>query len=270
MITLSLALPLATHRSRLPWIVSDSAAIAWRILIRVFRSPEELASSTSTPVIFLLLFRYVFGGAINVGHVGYTNYIIAGIFVQTVAITGLAAGTGIAQDLHSGLIDRFRSLPIAQSAVLSGRVVATLVRSVLTLGIVAVVGLVVGFRPDPEPMEWLAALGILLLFGLAISWIGVAVGLFVRNVEAVQNVTMTLVFPLTFLSSAFVPPQTMPAILRIFVVNQPMTQVVDSVRGLLLANASPSAETASVVWCLAIVIVFAPLAVFAYGRATAR
>ncbi len=270
MIALSLAQPVATRRPRLPWVVSDSLAITWRILIRVFRSPEELASSTSTPVIFLLLFRYVFGGAINVGHTGYANYIIAGIFVQTVAITALAAGTGIAQDLQSGLIDRFRSLPIAQSAVLSGRVVATLVRSVLTLAIVAVVGLIVGFRPDGDPIAWLAALGILLLFGLAISWIGVAVGLLLRNVEAVQNVTMTAVFPLTFLSSAFVPPQTMPAVLRIFVVNQPMTHVVDAVRGLVLNHTSASAEIASVAWCLAIVVVFAPLAVFAYGRATAR
>jgi ABC transporter DrrB family efflux protein len=180
-------------------------------------------------VIFLLLFRYVFGGAINVGHTGYTNYIIAGIFVQTAAIAGLAAGTGMAQDLQSGLIDRFRSLPIGRSTVLIGRVVATLVRSLMTLLIVALFGLVVGFRPASEPLGWLQAVGLLLLFGLAMSWIGVAIGLLVRNVEAVQNLTMTLVFPITFLSSAFVPPQTMPSVLRIFVANQPMTHVVDAV-----------------------------------------
>ncbi len=257
-------------RRRLAWTVTDSLAIARRILLRVFRSPEELAASTSTPIIFVLLFRYVFGGAINVGHTGYANYLMAGIFVQTVALTSLAAGTGMAQDLQSGLIDRFRSLPIARSAVIIGRVVANLVRSIFTLAIVAAVGVVVGFRPAGDPLAWAAALGLLMLFGFAISWVGVTVGLLVRNPEAVQNVTMTLVFPLTFLSSAFVPPQTMPGLLRIFVAHQPMTQVVDAVRALVLNQPVGAGAWTSLAWSLAIVAVFAPIAVSAYGRATAR
>jgi len=258
------------HGRRLAWTLTDSFAIARRILVRIFRSPEELATATSTPIIFVLLFRYVFGGAINVGHTGYANYLMAGIFVQTVAITSLGAGTGVAQDLHSGLIDRFRSLPIARSAVITGRVVATLIRNLFTLGIVAAVGVVVGFRPEGGPAAWAAALGLLLLFGFATSWVGVAVGLLVRNVEAVQNVTMTLVFPLTFLSSAFVPAQTMPGLLRIFVAHQPMTQVVDAVRALVLAYPVGPGAWLAAAWSLAIVAVFAPIAVYAYGRATTR
>lgn len=258
------------RRRRFAWTVTDSLAIARRILVRIFRSPEELAASTSTPIIFVLLFRYVFGGAIDVGHTGYANYLMAGIFVQTVAITSLAAGTGVAQDLHSGLIDRFRSLPIARSAVITGRVVATLVRNVFTLVIVAVVGVAVGFRPQGGPVAWAAALGLLLLFGFAISWVGVTVGLLVRNLEAVQNVTMTLVFPLTFLSSAFVPTQTMPWLLRIFVAHQPMTQVVDAVRALVLAYPLGSGAWTSLMWSVVIVAVFGPVAVFAYGRVSAR
>ena len=252
------------------WLLTDSIVIAKRILVRIFRSPEELAASTSTPIIFVLLFRYVFGGAINVGQVGYANYLMAGIFVQAVAMTSLAAGTGMAQDLNSGLIDRFRSLPIARSAVLSGRVVATMLRNIFTLVMVLAVGLIVGFRPMGGPVAWAVALGLLLLFGFAISWIGVAVGLLVRNIEAVQNVTMTLVFPLTFLSSAFVPTQTMPSMLRIFVANQPMTQVVDAVRALVLGQPAGEVAWASMAWSLGITLVFAPIAVSAYGRATAR
>ena len=176
----------------------------------------------------------------------------------------------MAQDLHSGLIDRFRSLPVARSAVITGRVVATLVRNVFTLAIVAVVGVVVGFRPEGGPAAWAAALGLLLLFGFAISWVGVTVGLLVRNLEAVQNVTMTLIFPLTFLSSAFVPTQTMPGLLRIFVAHQPMTQVVDAVRALVLAYPVGPGAWLAAAWSLAIVAAFAPIAVYAYGRATTR
>ena len=273
MSTLSLHPPASSvwqRGRRVAWTVTDSLAIARRILVRIFRSPEELAASTSTPIIFVLLFRYVFGGAIDVGHTGYANYLMAGIFVQTVAITSLAAGTGMAQDLHSGLIDRFRALPIARSAVITGRVVATLVRNVFTLAIVAVVGVVVGFRPEGGPAAWAAALGLLLLFGFAISWVGVTVGLLVRNLEAVQNVTMTLVFPLTFLSSAFVPTQTMPGLLRIFVAHQPMTQVVDAVRALVLAYPVDPGAWLAAAWSLAIVALFAPIAVYAYSRATTR
>lgn len=220
--------------ARLAWSLADSLAIARRILIRTLRSPEELASSSSTPIIFVLLFRYVFGGAINVGHTGYANYLMAGIFVQTIAFSALAAGTGAAQDLQSGLIDRFRSLPIGRTAVISGRVLATLARSVFTLGLVVAVGLLVGFRPTGGGTDWTLALVLLLVFGFALSWVGIAVALLVRNAEAVQNLMMTLVFPLTFLSSAFVPAATIPALLRVFVTNQPMTQVIDAVRALVL------------------------------------
>jgi ABC-2 type transport system permease protein/oleandomycin transport system permease protein len=250
--------------------LAESLAIARRILIRTLRSPEELASSTSTPIIFVLLFRYVFGGAIQVGHTGYANYLMAGIFVQTIAFSALSAGTGVAQDLQSGLIDRFRSLPIGRSAVITGRVVATLVRSVFTLALVVAIGLVVGFRPQGGALDWTLALGLLLGFGFALSWVGIAVALLVRNAEAVQNLVMTLVFPLTFLSSAFVPAATMPALLRAFVANQPMTHVIDAVRALVLDRPAGPEAWLTLAWSAGILAVFAPLAVFAYGRAAAR
>jgi ABC transporter DrrB family efflux protein len=257
-------------RAGFGWSIADPLAIAKRILIRTLRSPEELASSTSTPIIFVLLFRYVFGGAINVGHTGYANYLMAGIFVQTIAFSALAAGTGVAQDLQSGLIDRFRSLPIGPSAVITGRVLATLVRSVFTLVLVVAVGLVVGFRPAGGAADWTLALGLLLAFGFALSWVGIAVALLVRNAEAVQNLMMTLVFPLTFLSSAFVPAATMPALLRAFVANQPMTHVIDAVRALVLDRPAGPETWLTLAWSAGIVAVFAPLAVLAYGRAVAR
>ena len=257
-------------RVGLAWSIADSLAIARRILTRTLRSPEELASSTSTPIIFVLLFRYVFGGAINVGHTGYANYLMAGIFVLTIAFSALSASTGVAQDLQSGLIDRFRSLPIGRSAVITGRVLSTLVRSVFTLVLVVAVGLVVGFRPAGSVAGWTLAFGLLLVFGFALSWVGIAVGLLVRNTEAVQNLVMTLVFPLTFLSSAFVPAATMPALLRVFVANQPMTHVIDAVRALVLDRPAGVETWLTLAWSAGIVAVLAPLAVLAYGRAVAR
>ena len=261
---------LPARRASLAWPVADALAIARRILVRTLRSPEELASSTSTPIIFVLLFRYVFGGAIDVGHTGYANYLMAGIFVQTIAFAALAAGTGVAQDLQSGLIDRFRSLPIGRSAVITGRVLATLVRSVFTLALVVAVGLVVGFRPAGGPTDWMLALGLLLGFGFALSWVGIAAALLVRNAEAVQNLMMTLVFPLTFLSSAFVPAASMPALLRVLVANQPMTHVIDAVRALVLDRPAGPEVWLTLAWSAAIVALFAPSAVVAYGRAVAR
>jgi ABC-2 type transport system permease protein/oleandomycin transport system permease protein len=195
---------------------------------------------------------------------------MAGIFVQTIAFAALSAGTGVAQDLQSGLIDRFRSLPIGRSAVITGRVLATLVRSVFTLALVVGVGLVVGFRPAGAPTELALALGLLLVFGFALSWIGIALALLVRNAEAVQNLVMTLVFPLTFLSSAFVPAASMPALLRAFVANQPMTHVIDAVRALVLDRPAGLEGWLTLAWSAGIVAVFAPLAVVAYGRAVAR
>jgi ABC transporter DrrB family efflux protein len=257
-------------RASFAWFFADPLAIARRILVRTLRSPEELASSTSTPIIFVVLFRYVFGGAIDVGHTGYANYLMAGIFVQTIALSALSAGTGVAQDLQSGLIDRSRSLPIGRSAVISGRVLATIVRSVFTLVLVVAVGMLVGFRPEGGAANWAVALGLLLVFGFALSWVGITVALVVRNPEAVQNLVMTLVFPLTFLSSAFVPAATMPALLRVFVANQPMTHVIDAVRALVLDRPAGPEAWLALAWSAGLVAVFAPLAVLAYGRAVAR
>jgi ABC-2 type transport system permease protein/oleandomycin transport system permease protein len=252
------------------WLVADSLVLARRVLVRIVRSPEELAASTSQPIIFVLLFRYVFGGAINVGPTGYANYLMAGIFVQAVAITSLSAGTGLAQDLHSGLVDRFRSLPIARAAVLTGRTLAVFTRNVATLAIIVAVGVLVGFRPAGRPQALAAALGLLLLFGFAVSWVGVTAGLLVRSLEAVQSLTMTVVMPLTFLSSAFVPTRTMPGLLRAFAANQPMTQMVDAVRALVLGHTVGAAAWAALASSAAIVAVFAPIAVAAYARTTAR
>ncbi len=212
----------------------------------------------------------VFGGAVNVPDTNYANYLMAGILVQAVALTSMATAIGLAQDLHTGLIDRFRSLPMSRSSVLAARTVATIVRNIFVLSMVLIVGLLVGFRPQGDALRWLAALGLMLFFGFAISWVGVAFGLLVHSLEAVQNISLTLVMPLTFLSSAFVPTQTMPTWLRIFAENQPMTTVINTVRSLLLDMPVGSSGWLALAWSAGIILVFAPLAVSAYRRTTAR
>lgn len=223
------------------WWVRDTWQMMKRNLIHIRRTPELLLDVTLSPIMFVLLFTFVFGGAINVGREGgedasYVNFLMAGIFVQTVAFAGVYTGVLLANDLKNGMIDRFRSLPMTQSAVLTGRTLTDTMRATLAIAIMWIVGLLVGFRPEGGIAGNAAAVALMLLFGFALSWVGVAMGALVRTPEALQGIMFAVVFPLTFVSSAFVPTDTMPGWMRIFAENQPMTMVVNAVRDLTLGT----------------------------------
>src|SRR5207244_11015969 len=228
------------------------------------------------PIIFMLLFRYVFGGEIQVPGGQYVNFLMPGIFVQTVAFGGVTTAIGLAQDMQRGIIDRFRSLPMSSCAVLTGRTIADLARNLFTVIIMLTVGFLVGFRPGGTLFEFL--LGILLLLGVsfAFSWISAFIGLLVRSVEAAQSGGFIWLFPLTFASSAFVPVATMPGWLQAFARHNPISVLADALRGLFHVN--PALTTGhirwaliqSVAWIAGILIVFVPLSVIRYRRTTAR
>ncbi|MBA2263096.1 MAG: ABC transporter permease [Chloroflexi bacterium] len=259
----------------LGWWLRDSWEMVRRNLIHIKRTPELLLDVTLSPIMFVLLFSFVFGGAISVGSEGgqdasYINFLMAGIFVQTVAFAGIYTGVLLANDLQKGMIDRFRSLPMSQSSVLTGRTLTDLMRATLAIAIMWVVGMLVGFRPEGGIGGNLAAVAIMLLFGFALSWVGVAAGALVRTPEALQGIIFAAVFPLTFVSSAFVPTDTMPGWMRIFAENQPMTLVVNAVRDLTLGTNLYAAELPSVIWSVAILVVSFPLGLWLYNRRTTQ
>jgi ABC-2 type transport system permease protein/oleandomycin transport system permease protein len=257
------------------WWLRDSWEMVKRNLIHIKRTPELLLDVTVSPIMFVILFSFVFGGAISVGKQGgqdasYINFLMAGIFVQTVAFAGVFTGVLLANDLQKGMIDRFRSLPMSQSSVLTGRTLTDLMRAGLAVAIMWVVGMLVGFRPQGGILGSLAAVGLMLLFGFALSWVGVAMGALVRTPEALQGIIFALVFPLTFVSSAFVPTNTMPGWLRIFADHQPMTQVVNAVRDLTLGTHLYSALLPSVIWSVGFLAIFFPLGLWLYQRRTTQ
>jgi ABC transporter DrrB family efflux protein len=260
--------PLA--RPRLYWTFADALVMAKRHLVQIPRIPEELIFATIQPIMFVLLFRYVFGGAIAVSGTSYVNYLMAGIFAQTVIFGSTTTGIGLATDLQRGLVDRFRSLPMAKSAVLTGRTISDLVRNTFVVFVMWMVGLLVGFRPQGTVLLLVAGVGLLLLTSFAFSWISATIGLAVRSVEAAQSAGFIWLFPLTFASSAFVPTRSMPDWLRAFAEHQPVSLIVNAVRGLLLNQPDASTIWQALAWCIGILIVFIPLAVWAYGRRIAR
>src|SRR5437899_2104805 len=226
-------------RPRLYWTLADALVLAQRHLVQIPRIPEELIFATIQPIMFVLLFRYVFGGAIAVTGTSYVNYLMAGIFTQTVIFGSTTTGVGLANDLQRGLVDRFRSLPMAKSAVLTGRTISDMVRNTFIVIVMWTVGLLVGFRPEGSVLSWFAAAGILILTSFAFSWISALIGLLVNSVEAAQSAGFIWLFPLTFASSAFVPTQSMPNWLRTFAEHQPVTQIVNATRGLILKHPDP-------------------------------
>lgn len=258
------------RRSRLYWALADGWVLAKRNLVQIPRIPELLVFATIQPVMFVLLFRYVFGGAIDVGGESYVNYLMAGIFAQTVAFGSVTTGIGLAEDLQRGLVDRFRSLPMSRSAVLTGRTIADLVRNSFVVLVMLLVGLLVGFRPEAGVAGWAAAIGLLLLLSFAFSWIGATIALLMRSVEAVQSAGFIWLFPLTFASSAFVQTDGMPGWLEAFANAQPITQIVDATRGFLLDQPVGNHGWLALAWCLGILLVFVPLSVTLYRRVATR
>jgi ABC transporter DrrB family efflux protein len=255
---------------KLYWALVDGWVLAKRNLVQIPRIPELLVFATIQPVMFVLLFRYVFGGAIDVGGESYVNYLMAGIFVQTVAFGSVSTGIGLSEDLQKGLVDRFRSLPMARSAVLTGRTIADLVRNFFVVLVMLLVGIIVGFRPDAGVAGWAGAIGLLLLLSFSFSWIGATIALLMRSTEAVQSAGFIWLFPLTFASSAFVPTEDMPGWLQAFANHQPMTQVIDAVRAFLLGQPVGSHGWQALAWCVGILVIFIPFSVSLYRRVETR
>jgi ABC transporter DrrB family efflux protein len=219
------------------------------------------------PVMFVLLFVYVFGGAIQTPGYDYADFLLPGIIVQNIAFGGFVTALGLNEDLHKGLIDRFRSLPMTRPAVLAGRTLADVVTNLLSVTVLIVTGLIIGFSFKASALEIVGGIGLLLLFGYAFSWVFALLGLLVSSPEAANSLGFIAVFPLTFVSSAFVPVESMPAALRWFAEINPFTVSVDAMRALWVGAPAGNSVWGAVVWSLAIIAVFAPLAVARYRRA---
>jgi ABC transporter DrrB family efflux protein len=248
-------------------LVSDTLIMAERNLIRLPRAPELLIAFTVQPIMFVLLFRYVFGGAIRTPGYSYANFLIPGIIVQNIAFGGFVTALGLNEDVHKGLIDRFRSLPMARPAVLAGRTISDIFTNALSMTVLLVTGIIIGFSFHTSAAEAIAGVGLLLLFGYAFSWFFAFVGLLTSTPESANSVAFIVVFPLTFISSAFVPVATMPTPLKQFAEVNPFTIVVDALRHLWLGAPAHNYVWGAVVWSLVIIAVFSPLAVARYRRA---
>jgi ABC-2 type transport system permease protein len=261
--------------------VSDSVTITRRNLIKVKRVPDLIVFATLSPIMFVLLFRYVFGGAINVpGDVSYAEFLLPGIFAQTVIFGSTITGASIAEDLQKGLIDRFRSLPMSRSAVLIGRTAADLGLNALSIFVMALTGLAVGWRINSSVGEAVGGFLILLVFAYAISWLMAMVGLLVRTPEVVNNASFIVIFPLTFVANTFVPLESFPTVLRHFAEWNPVSTVVQAARELFgnIPAGAPQPEAWSLqhpvvytlLWAAVILVLFAPLSVRAYQRTARR
>ncbi len=240
--------------------LSDFWVLAQRSLRHIFKNMDQALSLVLQPIMFMLLFRYVFGGAIDTGGTSYVNFLVAGILIQTAAFGASTISLSVAMDLQRGIIDRLKTLPIVSSAVLVGHVIADLVRNTISSAVMIGVALLIGFRPTASVGEWFMIVGLLLLFTFAFSWLFAVIGLLAKSIEAVQWFGFVVIFPLTFASAAFVPTETMPKALRIFAENQPITHVIEAMRSLMVGTPMNGHGLASVIWCVAIVLVSIPLA----------
>ncbi len=256
------------QRSKLGWAVADALTITWRNLKGMSRTPEVIVFSTLQPIIFVLTFRYVFGGAIRVpGSLPYVDFLMPGVFVQTVAFGAMNTGIGLSEDLNKGLIERFRSLPMSRSAVLAGRALADLVRNVGVVLLMIGMGFLVGFRVHTGVVPFVASIGLLLLFSFGFSLIFALIGLGVANAEAAQAASFPILAILVFASTAFAPAQSMPGWLQSYNDVQPVSVVVKAMRALSVGGETAMPVVHALLWIAALVVIFAPLAVRRYRRA---
>jgi ABC transporter DrrB family efflux protein len=254
--------------SALAYAVADTAVIAKRNLLRIPRQPDLWVSFTIQPILFVLLFVYVFGGAIRTpGYDDYVDFLMPGIIVQTMSFGGFVTAIGLSDDLSKGLIDRFRSLPMARSAVLAGRTLADVATNTVSLVLMVLVGLVVGFSFTSSPIEVVAGFALLLLFGYAFSWVFAFVALTSSSAEGAQALGFIVIFPLTFASSAFVPPESMPAAIEAFANANPFSTIVDATRALFVDAPAGNDVWAAFLWCIGLIAVFGVLSVHRYRRA---
>jgi ABC-2 type transport system permease protein/oleandomycin transport system permease protein len=249
-------------------IVRDTYAVTQRNLIAYRRVPQLLVFSTIQPVIFVLMFRYVFGGAIQVpGNIPYVDFLMPGIFLQTVIFGSLATAIGLATDMKSGLMERFHALPMSRSAVLTGRTLADLSRNVFVVALMMTVGFIVGWRIHTNVVGLISGGLLVLLFGYAMSWIFATVGLAVGDPETAQAAAFPVLAPLVFASTAFVPPDSMPGWLQVWARNQPVSATAEAVRALTIGGPTTAEVLEAVAWCVGILVIFAPIAVRLYRRA---
>jgi ABC transporter DrrB family efflux protein len=255
--------------ARIPFAaIRDTLAVARRNLIAYRRIPQLLVFSTIQPVIFVLMFRYVFGGAIKgIGPIPYVDFLMPGIFVQTVVFGSIATAIGLATDVKSGLVERFHSLPMSRSAVLVGRTLADLARNVFVVILMVIVGFLVGFRVHTNVALFIGSLLLVLLFGYAMSWIFATVGLAVGDPETAQAAAFPVLAPLVFASAVFVGVETMPGWLQPFARNQPVSLTAQAARALVNGGPTATHLIPALVWLIGIVAVFAPISVRLYRRA---
>jgi ABC-2 type transport system permease protein/oleandomycin transport system permease protein len=249
-------------------LVTDTVIVAERNLKRLTRAPDLLTAFTVQPVMFVLLFVYVFGGAIRTpGYANYQDFLLPGIIVQNIAFGGFVTALGLNEDVNKGLIDRFRSLPMARPAVLAGRTLSDVLTNALSMTVLIITGLIIGFSFHSSVLKIVGGILLMLLFGYAFSWVFALLGLLVSSPEAANSLGFIAVFPLTFISSAFVPVDSMPDVLKAFAEINPFTIMVDAMRHLWVGAPAGDSIWGAVVWSLVILAIFAPLAVAKYRRA---
>ena len=268
---LSTTLDLTPHeKSSFAQALSDSTVLAWRSLLRIPRQLDWLIGVTVMPLMFLLMFRYIFAGTVQMTlpqGVSAVNYLVVGILLQGIVFGGMNTSLGLATDAKEGLMDRFRSLPMQHIAVVLGRILADMAIAVFTTTTTILVALVVGFRPTASVSEWFAAIGIMLLTAFVFCWLGAAIGLALRTVEAVNSIGFSMIMPLTFISSAFISTDFLPGPLRAFAANQPFSLSVNATRGLL--NGYPDVGNTvwlTVVWWIGVLIVVMPLTYWLFQK----
>jgi ABC transporter DrrB family efflux protein len=256
--------PLSDAGSGVGWAIRDTIAMVGRNLTTMRRLPQVLVFSLVQPVIFVLMFRYVFGGAIKIPGVPYVDYLMPGIFVQTVSFGAINTAIGLAEDKNRGLLERLRTLPMARSAVLSGRVLADTARNVFIVLLMLAIGYAVGFRTHTNVAMVLAGVGVMVLFGLGLAALFALIGLSVTNGEAAQAASFPLLAPLTFASNLFVDPDSMPSWLRGWARHQPVSVTADAVRACMLGGPTATKVLTAIAWAVGIAVVMTPLAVRQY------
>lgn len=261
--------------SKPKWVlaINDSLTMIRRSSTHIIRNTDQLLGTFFQPIMFLILFSAVFGGAIALAlppGVSYLSFLMAGIIVQTVAFGSTTTAIAITNDMQKGIVDRFRSLPMSNGAVLNGHVVSDLFRNTISTVVMLVTGLIFGFRSSASFLDWLAIAGILLLFTFSFSWLMAIMGVVAKSVEGVQWLSFVIIFPLTFASSAFVPLDSMNQYIKVFAEYQPITQVIEAVRALMLGTPVGNHAYWAIFWCIIMLLVAIPTATILFKRKTTQ
>lgn len=252
-------------KSGIGYLGQDTMTMFKRCMLLSLRNLDAFLTGIGTPILMMLLFVYVLGGAMAVGNMNYVDYLVPGIILQCIGQCGSTTAISVNNDLKGGIIDRFRSMPVTSSSVLTGHALAAMVRNIITTSIILVMALFIGFRPMADVVQWLIVIGILLLFMAAITWLSIMIGLMSNSAESANGVSAIIMF-LPYLSSGFAPTETMPTALRIFAENQPMTPIIESIRSLLMNATLDKNSFPAVLWCAGILVVAFIGAIVIYKR----